>query len=408
MEELELELSRINNIKEVYARLSIYFKEKLPNSVIILCQLDEKMDEAYVFDLIGLKKTMFCKLISILGLNPIGKRYKNTEHGRKYFYSSKTFDQFKGDLYQFSEGLMPKWVCKLLESACRINNIYTLGLNIDDLLLGTIMVLPRKDDVHKLKEVEKQVPFFSKRMKEILENYKYGILGCNIRHKFSQTLVQNISHEIRTPLNGIVGLMDAGLQLLENNEDTKHLTNVIWKSSNELTNKLDNLLLVADLESNLTQFKFEQLRTKDIINTLKLIIRKLENEFNDRSIILKCDLSDSELDLIFLVDIYYFEVAVQELVRNALKFSEDDVVISIDNVDGYFELKVSDRGVGLTKKEQAELFQLFYKNDKLEEFKHGLGVGLSIVKQISEKQNWHIKMRSKEGMGTSVSLEIPQ
>jgi len=185
-----------------------------------------------------------------LGLNPVGKRFNNSPYGRKFFFSTNKFISFKGNLSKLAEGTISEWICNIIENVFNLKNIYSIGLNCENDLLGSVLVFPRKGDEVFLKYVEKNIIFFSIRMKEIIDTYKHDVLGLDTRDIFTKAILHNINHEIRTPLNGIIGLMDVGLRLLKENENTKELTSLIWKNSVDLTNKLDKLLVLSDFQTN--------------------------------------------------------------------------------------------------------------------------------------------------------------
>jgi signal transduction histidine kinase len=404
MNAITAKLTLASSINDVYALLSEYLQSTLKESVCILLQLDDKQNEAYVYDLIGLHRPLFNKLIRILGLNPVGKRFKNSPYGAKYFYSSHILQSFNGNLYQLADGLVPEWICQLIESVFNIQNIHFIGLKHDEVVIGCVLVFPRKEDKSLFKKVNRDIPLFSIRMKEIMESYKKEMLGIDTRERFTRAIINNISHEIRTPLNGIVGLIDAGLQLLDSNENTRELTSIIWKNSLELTNKLDNLLLISDLESGAASFSIQEQPIQIVFMELEQVVRKLNFEFRNRHIVLNSYIQDDDYSQI-PIDVYYLRMVVNELVNNALKFSEGGVSVSLSR-DTHLRLTVCDQGIGMTTEEIAQYVKAFSRTKEVKEQYRGMGIGLSIVKLIVNKLGWNIKFVSQPNRGTSVTLEL--
>lgn len=406
MNPITTKLTHASTINDVYFLLSEYLTNTLNESVCILLQLDDKQNEAYVYDLIGLHRPLFNKLIRILGLNPVGKRFKNSPYGAKYFYSSSTLQSFSGNLYQLADGLVPEWICQLIESVFDIKNIHFIGLKHEDVIIGCVLVFPRKEDKRFFEEVNKNIPLFSMRMKEIMDSYKQEIFGMDTRERFTRAIINNISHEIRTPLNGIVGLIDAGLQLLDSHEDTKALTSVIWKNSLELTNKLDNLLLISDLESGAASFAIQKQPLQIVAMELEQLVRKLNFEFKDRRIVLN-NLFQEDNQFLISVDLYYLRIAINELVINALKFSEKDVVVNI-KADSCFKVEIVDKGIGMTAGEISEYVKTFSRNKEIKERYTGMGIGLSIVKRIVQKHDWKIDLQSEPDKGTIITIDLAE
>ncbi len=406
MNPITTKLTHASTINDVYFLLSEYLTNTLNESVCILLQLDDKQNEAYVYDLIGLHRPLFNKLIRILGLNPVGKRFKNSPYGAKYFYSSSTLQSFSGNLYQLADGLVPEWICQLIESVFDIKNIHFIGLKHEEVIIGCVLVFPRKEDKRFFEEVNKNIPLFSMRMKEIMDSYKQEIFGMDTRERFTRAIINNISHEIRTPLNGIVGLIDAGLQLLDSHEDTKALTSVIWKNSLELTNKLDNLLLISDLESGAASFAIQKQPLQIVAMELEQLVRKLNFEFKDRRIVLN-NLFQEDNQFLISVDLYYLRIAINELVINALKFSEKDVVVNI-KADSCFKVEIVDKGIGMTAGEISEYVKAFSRNKEIKERYTGMGIGLSIVKRIVQKHDWKIDLQSEPDKGTIITIDLAE
>ncbi|WP_075590682.1 sensor histidine kinase [Labilibacter marinus] len=400
---LDIKMQQAHSINEVYDLLSEYLQSILESSICILIQLDEKRDEAFVYDIIGLSQSLLVKSIKTFGLNPIGKRFKNTKHGRENFYHTNHLESFKGSLFEFSEGVFPQWVCKTIENIFRLDNIYTIGLNHENVLIGSVFIFPRGLDKIKFSELEQTVPLFSRRMKEILDLYNYNITGGTVKEKFTTSIINNLSHEIRTPLNGIVGLMDAGLRMLNSNPDTQELSSAIWENSNELTNKLDNLLLLADFESNSVILKKKSYSLEQVYSCLQGVANQLESLFKYRSIELKLDDDCKHNSTTIELDIEIFKIAIIELIKNALKYSSSEVIIKMKFHHALL-IEVVDFGVGMSNHEMRSYYDFDINHKLLLHKSNGLGIGVSLVKLISRKHDWKLRIDSELGRGTSVQI----
>jgi signal transduction histidine kinase len=406
MNKIKNQLAQTQSINEAYALLSQYLQNTLKNSVCILVQLDEKQDESFVYDLVGLKAPVFYKLIHILGLNPVGKRFKNTPFGRKHFFSSNGLSSFEGNLSEFSESAVPDWICSLIESIFNIKNIYTIGLHYENVSIGSVMIFSRMGDAALFQEIEENIPFFSKRMKEIIDTYKQDVLGFDTRDHFTKTILNNISHEIRTPLNCMIGPMDFGLRLLNENENTRDLASIISKSSSELTDKLDKLLILSDFQTNGTHIHPRKLSVNDITIKVEDIVRNQRSANKDRTILLNINLDELTVPFIS-IDLFNFELTIVELINNALKFSEKDLSINVSG-NKVLKIEVCDEGIGMSEKEIIEYTKAFNRTPEISEKYIGMGIGLSIVKSIVKEHNWRISFNSTLGKGTAVSLFLEE
>ena len=99
---------------------------------------------------------------------------------------------------------------------------------------------------------------------------------------------------------------------------------------------------------------------------------------------------------------------VSELVENGLKFSNENSSVAMEGYskEGFYFLSVSDSGRGMSKNE-IQSISAFNKfgEDKLSE--HGLGLGLSIIKKITELHNGSFRIHSESGKGTTCEVAFP-
>ncbi|PKQ63980.1 hypothetical protein BZG02_08180 [Labilibaculum filiforme] len=404
MKNVEKLLAQTQNINEVYELLSQYLQDTLKNSVCILVQLDEKQDEAFVYSLIGLKAPLLIRSVRILGVYPVRKRFKNTPFGRRNFFSSNKLTPFEGNLAQFSESAVPDWICNLIEFVFNIKNIYTIGISYENVSIGSVMVFPRMDDASLFQEIEKNISLFAKRMKELMDNYKQDVLGLDTRDQFTKAILNNISHELRTPLNCMAGPIDLGLRLLNENENTKELASMIWKSSFELTDKLDKLLVLSDFQTNGVRINPKSLSASEIAFEVEQIVQKQRSVYKDRNIILNVNRDAFTIPDIS-IDLLYFQLIVVELINNALKFSEKDISITISG-NKVLKMEICDEGIGMSEKEIKEYVKAFHRNNVISEKYTGMGIGLSIVEYIVNKHDWHFSISSTIDKGTVVTIYL--
>ena len=101
--------------------------------------------------------------------------------------------------------------------------------------------------------------------------------------------------------------------------------------------------------------------------------------------------------------------ALENLFGNALRYTEDDgeITITADESDEYITITFSDTGCGIAEKDISHLFDLFYRgtNSRREQ---GLGIGLSVVKDIVDLHGWNIAIRSELGKGSDFIIRIPK
>jgi len=101
---------------------------------------------------------------------------------------------------------------------------------------------------------------------------------------------------------------------------------------------------------------------------------------------------------------------VANLVENAVKYHRPEVApevsISGNAVDGRYDLRVSDNGLGMSKEEAAHAFEPFYRSPRTQD-RPGTGLGLSIVKRIVEVSGGTVSVASTVGQGSTFSVDLP-
>ena len=110
-----------------------------------------------------------------------------------------------------------------------------------------------------------------------------------------------------------------------------------------------------------------------------------------------------------LLDKTHFTNVISNLIDNALKYSSQnpEITINTNTVNNFLILQISDKGIGISKSNQAKIFDKFYRvpTGNLHNVK-GFGFGLSYVKIIIEKHNGQISVNSELGKGTTFTLKL--
>lgn len=192
----------------------------------------------------------------------------------------------------------------------------------------------------------------------------------------------NISHELRTPLTLIIGPLK---QLTKSKEDFSE------KNRLELERMLrnsDRLLRLVDQTLELT--KLEHGNVKLNIQKIELFpfIEQLIDDFKDvaSSKNIELNLRSEIKDPVLFADVDKVEKIVANLVSNALKFTPEGGTISVTIFErnGYYNISVSDTGIGISNKDLDRVFERFYQVDSSQTRAHeGSGIGLSLAKDFA-------------------------
>ena len=119
---------------------------------------------------------------------------------------------------------------------------------------------------------------------------------------------------------------------------------------------------------------------------------------------------DVDPRLAVLVQSEQLVTAVRNVVANAITYSEPHTLVCIRavRVDGYAEISVSDQGIGMSRKQQARIFERFYRVDPARSRETGgTGLGLAIVEHICESHGGEVLVESAPGLGSTFTLRFP-
>jgi signal transduction histidine kinase len=204
-------------------------------------------------------------------------------------------------------------------------------------------------------------------------------------------IIAAISHEFKNPIAVISGYTQT---LLEDNEINKNIQkkflNKIFNNSLKITNMIDRLRLSIKLEQGTQSYSIKKTNitklTLEIIDDLKLTYLNREIRLHAKDIIIK-------------VDETMFNIAITNLIENALKYSQDSVDIKIDED----KISIIDSGVGIKDHEITKITNKFYRV-KNNGWNNSLGVGLSLVKNIVTQHKFKLQIKSNKNEGSNFSI----
>ncbi len=218
--------------------------------------------------------------------------------------------------------------------------------------------------------------------------------------------ISTASHELRTPLTAISGYA----QLLHKKMNNSGTPESRWieklvQETNRLTILTTELLEVNRIRAGLAEYI---LKEHSLVDILQRTISRLQYHHPSKKILFESVVSDDN-DIIVadydkLVQVFY------NLLDNAVKYSSHDqnVSVSVFYKKPYFQVKIDDRGKGISQERLQQIFEgkLHQVDDGTE--KAGMGLGLFLVKNIIEKHNGLITIKSSKNKGTTVTVKLPK
>lgn len=218
--------------------------------------------------------------------------------------------------------------------------------------------------------------------------------------------IMGITHDLRTPISVIKGYTEALYDgVITSEEETKKSLEIINVKTSQLEEMITSLI-------NYCTFFRDNFRRQITPHCIKKQLETFAKSAETTGYIFHRKIS-CNINLLESTDIPVNEQllarALENLFGNALRYTEDDgeITITADESDECITITFSDTGCGIAEKDISHLFDLFYRgtNSRREQ---GLGIGLSVVKDIVDLHGWSIDIRSELGKGSDFIIRIPK
>ncbi len=220
--------------------------------------------------------------------------------------------------------------------------------------------------------------------------------------------ISNVSHEIRTPLALIQMYVETlDMDRVKKEEKKKEYYNIILQETIRLSGIVNKILNFTRIEKGKREYQFSD---TDVNAVVESIMSTYHFHLENRGFEYKTELS-SDLPLIF-ADKEAISDSVINLIDNAVKYSGENKAITIKTgrLNDKIFIEVRDRGIGISEKDQKNIFDKFYRvtSGDLAYKAKGTGLGLTIVKHVMDAHHGEISLKSKQGEGSAFRLIFPQ
>ena len=273
------------------------------------------------------------------------------------------------------------------------------------------------------------------KLSENLDKMRLALKDASERR---QRFIMGISHDLRTPVAVIKGYTEAISDgVISNSEELKKTLDIIGTKTNQLETMIDTLINFVKLNSSDWRSQLQKQKLAPFLKDFAATSISTGGVFK-RNVTANIQLDD-ELEVPF--DKQLFQRALENLFSNALRYTQENDAITIEayKVDNdqlhkeyasanseelplpsesknktspngeardYGIITIADTGTGIDSKDKTHIFELFYRgtNSRRES---GMGIGLSVVKNIIDTHGWQITVQSQKGIGTTFKIIIP-
>jgi signal transduction histidine kinase/CheY-like chemotaxis protein len=223
----------------------------------------------------------------------------------------------------------------------------------------------------------------------------------------------NMSHEIRTPMNAILGFSDLLLHELPADGRPRQRVLAIRESATSLLQLINDILDLSKIDAGVVELHPEPTDLRELCGFMQTIFAQ---QAARKALRFNCE-ADPALPSALMLDQLRLRQILVNLISNALKFTEQGridlrlrwAVDAIHPGVGTLEIEVEDTGVGIPSEMQNEIFQPFVQvNPRRATEREGSGLGLSIVRRLTQRMGGTVIVHSEENRGTRFHLRFPQ
>ena len=217
--------------------------------------------------------------------------------------------------------------------------------------------------------------------------------------------VANISHELKTPIGALSLLSEAVMEASDDPEAVTKFASRMQMEAKRLSDLVQEIINLSRLQSDDPLVGAKGVDTTDLISQAMddsrfvAEARKISVQFNPA------------LHAQVLGDRTQLEMAISNLIENAINYSPDGTQVSISEKceNNLIEIAVTDQGIGIPEKDLERIFERFYRVDPARSRQTGgTGLGLSIVKHVITNHGGDISVWSAEGEGSTFTIRLPQ
>lgn len=215
--------------------------------------------------------------------------------------------------------------------------------------------------------------------------------------RIERELLANVSHELRTPMARLRVALELAGEV--GDERRAELLADALRDVDEVDSLTEDILMSARLERGGALVPEEHA----VGPWLEAILDRARRSWPSRTIALGGNPGRARFDGKWLGR------ALANLVDNALKYSEDEVTVTVRSDDRGLEVSVQDRGVGISEGERERIFAPFYRvGEGAGGRRGGFGLGLTLARRVVEAHGGTLMVESKEGQGSTFTLRVPE
>ena len=296
-------------------------------------------------------------------------------------------------------------------SPVKLASLLILPLRTRREVIGALVIAASDPDRAMTDEKLPLAELLAERASLAIENARLYTEQVEARHKLEDLsrlkdeFLSIASHELRTPVTSIKGYTQLSKMLIKEGDlnTSEEYLDIALDQIDRMSRLILELLDVSRIETGRLEIRREPIPWANFVRD---IVHHHHTSVSDR----RFHLSVPEDGKIVVGDRDRLEQVLGNLLENAVKYSPDgsDITVTVEDKGDSFVTAVCDRGIGIPSDELAQVFERFHRGRHVSSTNYGgLGLGLYITKQISERHGGTIWVDSREGQGTTFYFALP-
>lgn len=216
-----------------------------------------------------------------------------------------------------------------------------------------------------------------------------------------QGLVSDISHQTKTPLSNIV-LYSQLLSEQSLSPESRHYVEAVQMQAEKLSFLIRSLVKTSRLESGTWELKPEQGKLSGLMEQM---LRQVSEAAKRKGISIYTEQTGATA----YFDRKWTGEAIYNILDNAVKYTPEGgrIDITVSEYEMFAVIRISDTGIGIGEEEQTQIFERFYRSDRVQS-DDGVGLGLYLARQIIAGEGGYIRVTSEPGEGSEFAVYLPK
>ncbi|MDR2283257.1 MAG: hypothetical protein LBE37_08620 [Sphingobacterium sp.] len=322
-----------------------------------------------------------------------------------FFYNGRFYEDNQGDFVvvtRESKEDFKEQMGSLLQILVIVSLLGIISIFIVSQYLGTVAYEPIVRIINEIKRKDTKnfnEPIVLKKsyyeIDDLILTYNHFVDRIAQTFNVQKNFIDYVSHELRTPITALLGTLEVTKSKKRTVEEYEAVISQLKQYTTDLQDTLDNMALLSGAK---TSFEFSMLRVDEIIWSV------IENAvlYHQAKVEVEMEVQNNEL-LSFEGNDKLLELAIGNLLENALKYSNNDVVkVTIKENKGRLVILLKDKGIGILREDIYNIKQNFFRGQNVKGYQ-GKGIGLSMANVIFQLHRINLEIES-DTSGTTIIL----